>query len=61
MNHDLINEIAICIIVAWVLAIGAQLLRQPLILAYLVAGLAVGPVGLSWVTDQATIETISAL
>ena len=46
--------------VAWVLAVGAQLLKQPLILAYLVAGFAVGPVGLQWV-EESSIETISSL
>jgi len=46
---------------AWVLAIVAQLLRQPLILAYLVAGFAVGPNAIGFVADQESIQTISEL
>lgn len=61
MEHNLLNDIAVCIVVAWVLAVGAQLLRQPLILSYLVAGFAVGPLGLRLVSDLGSIETISEL
>ncbi len=61
MEHGLINDIAICIVVAWVLAVGAQLLRQPLILAYLVAGFAIGPVGIGLIHRQDSIGTISEL
>ncbi len=57
----LLTDIAICIVVAWLLAIVAQLLKQPLILAYLLAGVAVGPVGIGWVQEQSAIETISGL
>ncbi len=60
MEH-LISEIAICIIVAWILAVGAQVLRQPLILAYLFAGVLIGPVGVGFVKDQTSIQTISDL
>jgi Kef-type K+ transport system membrane component KefB len=61
MDHDILNEIALCIVVAWVLALGAQLLKQPLILAYLIAGFVVGPIGLGFVKEQASIEGISGL
>ena len=61
LEHSLINDIAVCIIVAWILGIVAQLLKQPLILAYLVAGFAIGPVGIGLVQDQESIETISQL
>ena len=61
MNHSLINDIAICIVVAWLLAVGAQWLRQPLILAYLVTGFAVGPSGIALVKDLVSVSTISEL
>ena len=61
MDHNLINDIAICIVVAWILAVGAQLLGQPLILAYLVAGFTIGPVGFGLINDKSSIETISGL
>ena len=47
--------------VAWVLAVGAQWLRQPLILSYLLAGFAVGPLGFRLIADMGSIETISEL
>jgi Kef-type K+ transport system membrane component KefB len=60
-NALLVNEIAICIVVAWILAVIAQMLRQPLMLAYLVAGFTIGPVGLGFIQDEGSIETISEL
>lgn len=61
MEHSLVSDIAICIIAAWVVAVLSQLARQPLLLAYLVAGFAVGPHGFKWVTDIHSIETISTI
>src|SRR5687768_1447812 len=52
---------AICIVVAWMMAIIAQLLKQPLMLAYLAAGFFVGPVGVGLVENKSSIETISEL
>ncbi len=60
MEQHLISDIAICIIVAWICAVGAQVLRQPLILAYLLAGLTIGPVGIKMI-NETSIETISDL
>ena len=57
----MINDIAICIVVAWIFAVTAHLLRQPLLLAYLVAGFAIGPVGIGLVRDHESIETISGI
>jgi Kef-type K+ transport system membrane component KefB len=51
MEHSLIIDVALCIIAAWVFGVAAQTLRQPLLLAYLVAGFAIGPNGFRWVTD----------
>jgi Kef-type K+ transport system membrane component KefB len=61
MEDRLIIDIALCIIAAWVLAVAFQFLRQPLLLAYLVAGFAIGPHGLKWVTDAHSIETIARI
>ncbi|HAV60824.1 MAG TPA: hypothetical protein DCY13_00470 [Verrucomicrobiales bacterium] len=61
MEHSLINDIAVCIVVAFGLAVVSQWLRQPLIVAYLGAGFVAGPVALGWVQDQHSIETIGEL
>lgn len=61
MEHSLVSDIAICIIAAWVIAVVSQVAKQPLLLAYLVAGFAVGPHGFKWVTDVHSIETISSI
>ena len=61
MEHGLVKDIAICIIAAWVVAVVSQVARQPLLLAYLVAGFAVGPHGFKWVTDPDSIQTISEI
>jgi Kef-type K+ transport system membrane component KefB/Trk K+ transport system NAD-binding subunit len=61
MEHGLVTDIAICIIAAWVVAVASQVARQPLLLAYLVAGFAVGPNGFKWVTNPDSIQTISEI
>lgn len=61
MDHSLVSEIASCIIAAWALAVIAQLFRQPLILAYLAAGVAVGPIGLAWIKGDEHINVISEI
>src|SRR5882757_5806817 len=61
MEHGLVTDIAICIIAAWIVAVLSQLARQPLLLAYLVAGFAIGPHGFKWITDIHEIATISEI
>jgi Kef-type K+ transport system membrane component KefB len=61
MGQDLIIDIAVCIIAAWVVGVAFQAVRQPLLLAYLVAGFAIGPNGFRWVTDSHSIETIASI
>jgi Kef-type K+ transport system membrane component KefB len=61
MEHSLVTDIAICIIAAWVVAVISQVARQPLLLAYLAAGFAVGPNGFKWVTNPDSIQTISEI
>ena len=61
MEHGLATDIAVCIIAAWVVAVASQALRQPLLLAYLLAGFAIGPHGFRWITDVKDIATISEI
>ncbi len=58
---ELIRDLTLSILVAWLLGCGAFLLRQPSLLAYLVAGFILGPSGLDWVKSQETIRTIAEL
>jgi Kef-type K+ transport system membrane component KefB len=61
MEQGLVTDIAICIIAAWVVAVLSQVARQPLLLAYLIAGFAIGPHGFQWITDTHSIATISEI
>lgn len=61
MESELVINIGLCIIAAWVLGVAFQAIRQPLILAYLVAGFAIGPFGFRWITEAHSIETISSI
>ncbi len=57
----LVQDIGICVLLAGALSVIFEKLRIPTIAALLVAGLALGPVGISAVTDKARIETIANL
>jgi Kef-type K+ transport system membrane component KefB len=59
--HELIGDITLCILFAWVLGLLAHFTRQPLILAYLIAGFFIGPFGMGWVKSQESISIISEL
>ena len=59
--HELIGDITLCILFAWVLGLLAHFSRQPLILAYLIAGFFIGPFGIGWVKSQESISIISEL
>lgn len=59
--HDLIYDMALCTVTAWTLGVAAQLIGQPVILAYLIAGFVLGPSGLQLVRSQESIGTISEL
>ncbi len=59
---DLLNNIGLCVIVAAVLAFAANKLKQPALLAYLMAGVLIGPeIGFRLITDHETIEVISEI
>ncbi len=59
--HDLIRDITLCILFAWAIGLAAHFFRQPLILAYLVAGFIIGPYGSGWVKSDESVSTISEL
>jgi Kef-type K+ transport system membrane component KefB len=59
--HELIRDITLCILFAWMLGLLAHFFRQPLILAYLIAGFCIGPFGAGWVKSQESISVISEL
>jgi Kef-type K+ transport system membrane component KefB len=59
--HDLIRDITLCILFAWGIGLAAHFFRQPLILAYLIAGFVIGPVGIGMVKSDESISTISEL
>lgn len=59
--HDLIRDITLCILFAWAIGLAAHFFRQPLILAYLVAGFIIGPYGIKLVKSDESVATISEL
>src|ERR1700738_4281919 len=59
--HELVRDVTLCILFAWVLGLLAHFSRQPLILAYLIAGFFIGPFGMGWVKSQEAISIISEL
>ena len=62
MNQDLLTAIGISIIAAAVFALLARVVRQPLILGYILAGAVLGPhIGLGVVADELSIEFISEI
>jgi Kef-type K+ transport system membrane component KefB len=59
---DLLSSVGISISVAAALAFVGNWIRQPLLLAYLLAGVLIGPrIGLGLISDQASIETVSEI
>jgi Kef-type K+ transport system membrane component KefB/voltage-gated potassium channel Kch len=58
---DILYQIGLCVVAATTLAYVAKLLRQPLMLAYLAAGVLIGPIGLKQISDQHSIERLAEL
>ena len=58
---DLLSSIGICVSAAALLAVVGWRLRQPLILAYLLTGVVIGPNGLRWVPNQESISTVAEI
>jgi Kef-type K+ transport system membrane component KefB/CheY-like chemotaxis protein len=62
MHTGLLQDIGLCIVAATALAFVARLLRQPLLLGYIAAGIVIGPhIGLGWVHDEESISLLSEL
>src|ERR1700742_4502489 len=59
--HDLIPDITYCIVAAWLLGLLAQFARQPLLLAYLAGGFALGPMGFGFIKSAESISDIAEL
>jgi Kef-type K+ transport system membrane component KefB len=59
--HELIRDIAYCTVAAWLLGLAAQFARQPLLLAYLAGGFALGPIGFGFIESAESISAISEL
>ena len=59
--HELIRDITLCILFAWGLGLLAHFTRQPLILAYLIAGFFIGPFCMKWIKSEESISVISEL
>ncbi len=61
-DHSLLTDVALSILGATALGLPAYLLRLPLVLAYLGAGLILGPsLGLSLVQNPQSIATLSEI
>lgn len=60
-GHGVISHIAMSLVAAAVFAFVMKLLRQPLLLGYILAGVAIGPVGIGLITDEADIVTIAEI
>ncbi len=61
-EHALLSSISISILAATVLAYLAVCFKQPLILAYIAAGVVVGPqIGFAWVKNKGDIDTIAEI
>jgi len=57
----IIHDIGVAIAAATALGLAAHWTRQPIILAYLIAGVVIGPVGFGWIQDSGNIQVISEL
>jgi len=58
---DLLSSIGICVGAAALIAAVTWRFRQPLIIAYLLTGVFIGPIGLKFVTDQGSIGTVAEI
>ncbi|HWP92044.1 MAG TPA: cation:proton antiporter [Thermodesulfobacteriota bacterium] len=61
MESSLLVDIGLSVITATLFAYIVKILKQPLILGYIAAGILIGPVGLGLIKDQHSIEVLSEL
>ncbi|MBF0346509.1 MAG: cation:proton antiporter [Magnetococcales bacterium] len=60
-GHVVIHNIALSMVVASVVGLFMKVLRQPLILGYLISGIIIGPVGFGLITNQEQILTVAEI
>jgi len=60
-SHTVISNIALCIVGAAFLGFLMKLLKQPLMLGYLLAGVLIGPIGFKLIDNQEEITTIAEI
>lgn len=60
-GHQVIFNIALCMVSASVIGLLMKVARQPLILGHIVAGVIIGPVGLGLIKDHTEIITIAEI
>jgi Kef-type K+ transport system membrane component KefB len=58
-GHSVITNIALCMVTASVMGLLMKWARQPLILAYVLAGVIIGPVGFRLIASDVEVTTIS--
>jgi len=58
---NIIFDLSIVLVVAGILSYCAVLCKQPIIIAYIVCGIIIGPWGIGWIKHVEFIETISHL
>ncbi len=58
---DLLSSIGICVGAAALIAAVTWRFKQPLIIAYLLTGVIIGPTGFGWVASQASIATVAEI
>ncbi|MCX5662621.1 MAG: cation:proton antiporter [Planctomycetota bacterium] len=61
MHASLLKDIGFCIVAATILAHFARATRQPLVLAYIIAGVLIGPLMLGVVSDEESIRSLAEL
>ncbi len=61
MEHGTLTDIAVCVVAAWLFGVVAHVLRQPALVAYLIAGYVIGPSGIGMVTHPDSIESIASI
>lgn len=61
MEHNAFLEISLILAIATVVSIFARLLRQPLIIGYILTGILVGPALLDIVHSESTVDTFASL
>ncbi|MCD4759622.1 cation:proton antiporter [archaeon] len=59
VSNSLLTEIGIILIFATILAFVVRMFKQPLVPAYILAGLILGPLGLGIIKDSESIRTLS--